>query len=225
LPTNFSDAEVAAISTVISQPRLSRYLATTGGDPRRALALYRWNAQISAALMFPLQMCEVSTRNGIVGAIERVYGSNWHVSAAFERSLPNPVRHGPGPSGFSPQRELQQARKGMQTAGKVVAEIKPAFWVAMLTARHDGRLWTPWLKAEFSDFTEPAPEKCRNMLHKEFEEVRKLRNRVAHHEPVFSRDLAADYERLKRIVGWRSQLTADWMHREQGVTALLATRP
>lgn len=176
--------------------------------------------------MFPLQMCEVSTRNGIVGAVERVYGPSWHVSAAFERSLPNPVRHGgPGPSAFNPQRELQQARRGMHTAGKVVAEIKPVFWVAMLTARHDGRLWKPWLKVEFPGCTEPTPGKCRNALHREFEEVRKLRNRVAHHEPVFSRDLAADYERMRRIVSWRSQQTADWMHREQSVTTLLAVKP
>lgn len=224
MPTRFSQAEISAISGVISQPRLSRYLSEAGGDSRRALALYRWNAQISAAFMFPLQMCEVSTRNGIVGAIERIYGVDWHTAEAFERSLPDP-KPSPGRPVFSPQRELKRARRDMPTAGKVVAELKAAFWIAMLTKRHDGRLWTPWIKVEFPCFEEPAPKKCRNMLHTELDEVRDLRNRVAHHEPVFSRDLAADYERMRSIVGWRSQQTADWMHREQGVTTLLAERP
>lgn len=225
MPTRFTISEIDAISAVISQPRLSRYLTAEAGDRRRALALYRWNAEISAAFMFPLQMCEVSTRNGIVGAIERVYGPNWHVAPAFERSLPHPSGPPSGPRPFSPQGELKRARRGMSTAGKVVAELKFAFWIAMLTSRHDGRLWTPWIRTEFPDFVALPPAACRNLLHVELEEIRKLRNRIAHHEPVFGRDLATDYKRVWQVIAWRSQQTADWIHREQGVTALLAGRP
>lgn len=225
MPSRFTDIEITTISAVISRPRLSRYLTAESENTRRALALYRWNAQISAAFMFPLQMCEVSTRNGIIGGVERVYGPNWHTSPAFERSLPNPFGPPSGPRPFSPQAELKRARRGMSAAGKVVAELKFAFWIAMLTSRHDGRLWTPWIKTEFPEFGTSPPSDCRNRLHVEMEEIRKLRNRIAHHEPIFGRDLVADYERLRQVIAWRSQSAADWTHREQGVTELLASRP
>jgi hypothetical protein len=214
LPNRFTDPEIDAISAVISQPRLSRYLAAMGGDRRRALALYRWNAQIAAALMFPLHICEVSTRNGIVGAIERTYGQNWHVAPAFERSLP-----------YHQQGELKRARHGMQTAGKVVAELKFSFWSAMLTSRHDGRLWNPFIQLEFPNFGVKPATTCRNQLHISLEDIRRLRNRIAHHEPIFGRDLTAEFERIRQVIAWRSQATADWMSREQGVTSLLASKP
>lgn len=42
-----------------------------------ALALYAWNAQVSAALMAPLHLCEVVVRNAAADAIAAVYGVNW----------------------------------------------------------------------------------------------------------------------------------------------------
>lgn len=225
MPTRFSDIEISALSAVISQPRLSRYLLAEAGSTRRALALYRWNAQSSAAFMFPLHMCEVSTRNGIISAVERVYGQTWQVSLAFERSLPNPSGPPSGPRPFNPQVELRRERKGMSSAGKVVAELKFAFWISMLTGRHDGRRWAPWIKTEFPKFGPLLPSTCRYLLHAELEFIRKLRNRIAHHEPAFSRDLALDYQHLRQVIAWRSQPAADRTHREQGITALLAAKP
>ena len=113
----------------------------------------------------------------------------------------------------------------MPTAGKVVAELSFAFWIAMLTSRHDVRLWTPWIRAEFPHFAPQLAGACRNQLHLALEEVRRLRNRIAHHEPIFARDVAADYERIRQIIAWRSPITADWMDREQGVVSLLASKP
>jgi hypothetical protein len=225
VPTRFTENDLKTISALISQPRLGRYLAAEGGDLRRALALYRWNAQVSAAFMFPLHMCEVSTRNGIIDAVERVYGPNWHLAPAFENSLPHFSGRPGGPQPFSPQGELRRARRDMATAGKVVAELRFAFWIAMLTHRHDGRLWIPWIKTEFPEFGPLSPKFCRSTLHTEMEEIRKFRNRIAHHEPIFGRNLQQDYDRMRQVIAWRSQAAADWIHREQGVTILLASRP
>ena len=214
MPNRFTDLEIDAIAAVISPPRLGRYLAAENGNRRRALALYRWNAQVSAAFMFPLHICEVSTRNGIVDAIERVYGPSWHVAGSFERSLPS-----------GQQGELRRARYGMPSAGKVVAELKFSFWAAILTRRHDGRLWTPSIRTDFPHFGQQPPATCRAQLHTALEDVRKLRNRIAHHEPIFGRDLAAEYARIRQVIAWRSNETANWMDREQGVTALLPAKP
>lgn len=47
----------------LSAPRFVVYVAAADGDSERALALYEWNAQISAALLRDLAHLEVGLRN------------------------------------------------------------------------------------------------------------------------------------------------------------------
>lgn len=41
--------------------------------------------------------------------------------------------------------------------------------------------------------------------------LRKLRNRIAHHEPVLARDLAEDYRIILEVVGWICPDTSAWI--------------
>jgi hypothetical protein len=52
----------------------------------------------------------------------------------------------------------------------------------------------------------------------------RLRNRIAHHEPVYGRDLAADHARLLRILAIVSTEYADWVRQHDRVPDVLATR-
>jgi hypothetical protein len=62
-------------------------------------------------------------------------------------------------------------------------------------------------------------------LFQALKKVRLLRNRVAHHEPVLTRDLRADLMNIYWLVGARCPVTLDWLAANQQVTALLETRP
>lgn len=44
------------------------------------------------------------------------------------------------------------------------------------------------------------------MIYDELEGVRSIRNRIARHEPIIARDLAADYARMLKLVAWRCPL-------------------
>ncbi|AFK57097.1 hypothetical protein TMO_c0487 (plasmid) [Tistrella mobilis KA081020-065] len=55
--------------------------------------------------------------------------------------------------------------------------------------------------------------------------IRALRNRIAHHEPIFTRDTVADYEMVRELIAWRSPVAARWVNRKQGVLALISNRP
>jgi hypothetical protein len=213
--------DISAISMALSAPRLGRYIAASYRNRRLALALYRWNAEASGALMVPLSLCEVVLRNAITEAIESVYGRRWFAAGGgFERSLPRPR------TGYNPRDDLARARAGHSTAGKVVPELKFMFWVSMLTSRHDDRLWTPSIKTVFSNLTADwTPARSRRLLHDQVESVRVLRNRIAHHEPIFERDVVADYRRFRTIVSWRSSEVAAWMDAIESVTGLAAGRP
>ena len=53
--------------------------------------------------------------------------------------------------------------------------------------------------------------------------LRTVRNRIAHHEPVFARDLARDHERIVEVVGWITPGTRRWVEHHSRVPAILDT--
>jgi hypothetical protein len=55
--------------------------------------------------------------------------------------------------------------------------------------------------------------------------LRDLRNRIAHHEPIFSRDLAADDRTILEVIGWMCADTRAWVVHHSEVPAILADRP
>lgn len=218
----FSHAELQELPSVISAPRFATYLQAMGNDRERALALYEWNLDLSSALIVPLQVCEVAVRNGIAEAIEAVHGANWPRNNGFIRSLPRPKRR----TDYDPASDLTSCAARLATTGKIVAELKFAFWERVFTAGQDSRIWN----AHFRTYFPGAPAgqsiaQCRATAYADLRIIRALRNRIAHHEPIFTRNIADDYQRIHDMIAWRSQTAAAWMDNKQSVLALLPHRP
>lgn len=222
--------KIIAIRKSLSAARMGTYecVADNAGNkisPKIALDLYAWNAQVSAALLAPLHICEVVVRNAISEAIEAQYGSNWYQSPGFEQSLPW------SKIGYNQKKDLQDARKklqakGMLTAGKLIPELKFVFWQKMLTGRHDPRLWNTYLTQIFPNLPSgQSISQSRQALYDDLEHIRKLRNRIAHHEPVFKRNLTDDFQKVSNLVSFRCPVTSAWMLQNQQASALIATRP
>ena len=111
-----------SIKTSLSSSRVSTYVNFVGGvasskRTKQALNLYMWNAQVSAAFLIPLHLCEVVTRNAISDVLKGQYGLRWPWSIGFERSLPNPSR------GYNSKDDLCNARRYQTTTGKVIPEL------------------------------------------------------------------------------------------------------
>ena len=213
-----------AIKNSLSAARMETYETATAVNgivsPAAALTLYAWNAQVSAALLTPLHFCEIVTRNAVSEALEAVYGIMWPWSTGFEQSLPAP------PSGYNPRSDMQKARRYAATTGKTVAELKFIFWQQMFTNRHDERLWNAHLR-QIMPNTDPTKSvgTIRSDLYNNLEHIRKLRNRIAHHEPIFTRDLDEDLRKIVSVVECRSKATADWMMENQQASKFIQNRP
>jgi len=65
----------------------------------------------------------------------------------------------------------------------------------------------------------------RRVVHQRLVNMRLLRNRIAHHEPIHYRHLAVDYDRMMAILGWISADFAAWVDARSRVPALLAIKP
>ena len=216
----FTPQEIHSLPTVLSAPRFATYLAEKASDKEAALELYRWNMEVSAAFFVPLQICEVSVRNSIVSAIENTYGANWAWEKGFEISLRNPQR------GYSPRRDLTDLAHRLPTAGKIVAELKFVFWERMFTLSHDKTIWSSQLMTVFPN-ADPAKtvQQLRGEGFDKLQKVRDLRNRIAHHEPIFRRNVQQEYDRIRSIVAWTDVTTANWLDKVEAVTAMIATKP
>jgi len=106
-----------------------------------------------------------------------------------------------------------------RTAGRVVAELNFGFWVGLFSTIHDGDLWRTDLHLVFT----PLPE--RRQLHNQLDRLRTLRNRIAHHEPIFHRDLLTDYQKLMWILEMLSTETAAWTAHHSRLLEVLDTDP
>ncbi|MEN4478218.1 hypothetical protein [Mycolicibacterium cosmeticum] len=98
--------------------------------------------------------------------------------------------------------ELSTARRnaGGPTAppGKLLAELTFGFWVFLTSTRHTNLILTPHLDALY-----PAGSQ-RGQIPHGLDELRKARNRVAHHEPVRVAEVNKLTRRINRYAGYVS---------------------
>lgn len=217
----FTTDQLTNIPKVLSQPRFATYLQHCNNDRDKALEVYQWNLEISSAFVVPLHILEIALRNAVVDSLTNIYTSNWPWDQNFILSLPNA-------RGYNPRRNLQQVANNMSapTMGKVVAELKFVFWEKMFTSRHDTRLWNSQLKTCFPNApTGQTVSQIRTQIFNDINSIRSLRNRIAHHEPIFSRNIQDDFDKIHELINWRDAVTADWMNSIQTVTRFISERP
>ena len=211
-----------AIKSALSAARIGTYEAVCTAVPPLpdALRLYAWNAQVSAAMLAPLHICEVVVRNAVSDALTSVYGSRWPWSSGFVQSLPNPSK------GYNARTDLLATRQKWQTTGQVIPELKFVFWQTMFTSRFDSRLWMPHLRTVMPHLagTSTVRQLC-SLIYTELEQLRKLRNRIAHHEPIFSRNLVDDFQKIHDLIAFRCTVTAGWMVQNQQAQMFIQNRP
>ncbi|MGQ0484250.1 MAG: Abi family protein [Hyphomicrobiales bacterium] len=188
----------AALERTITRERLDKYLIETHGDLDAALALYERNTKLSEAFYTPLQCLEICLRNTLNTCMSNVYGKDWF------RNGNAPLNHDAQIAILDAYREVSKPEP--IPIGDVVAELKFSFWVGLMGPRYDATLWR---KALYRGFQVTGCKK-RSEVHGRFNALRRFRNRIAHHEPIFHRDLSADHDEIIEAIGWMCSDTKAW---------------
>lgn len=190
-------ATILAIQTTLTPTRFNRYVADAGGDLRKALALYRWNSFLAHSLYWPSQMLEIAARNSIANVLTIRFGSNWHLSSKFERQL---GREDKAKLDEAVTRQQRDRKTQTPPVDAVIADLSFGFWTSMLTTHYAIPLgWAKTLRVAFPNL--PNGLVPRSVL-RPMEDVRVLRNRIAHHEPIYDRRLDVSHREMLQVLGW-----------------------
>jgi hypothetical protein len=193
------------VVAVLSRPRIDGYLAASAGNVDAAVALYRWNVEVSAAFAVPLHWAEMGFRNALHSRLAALFGRDdwWE----------------PAPLDANGHRKVAEARAVLRRLGKdpAVSDSVVGFWVSLLASRYHRTFWMPALWRGF-------PGRSRQDVHADYLHLLQLRNRISHGEPIHRRHLEADHITVCRLLGELSPAALREVVRHDPVPAVLARR-
>jgi hypothetical protein len=204
-----------AIESRLSAARMTPYLSAVGRDRDGALDLYLWNLKISGAFYVDLSTTEVVLRNAIDGALQSRFGRgrSWFDNVRLNQSGTD---------------HLNAATTRVRVAGHgthddVVAQLSFGFWRSLLTRYYRATLWPAIRPVFLADPSRqsPRPEGIFQMV----DQLGYLRNRIAHHETIFRRDLKRQHQVLLDLTGSISLDARRWIEDGSEVTNILANKP
>lgn len=207
----------------LSRYRYRPYLTAANDDHAAAVSLYEWNASVSAAFLEIFSILEVVLRNGIDQILapfevphtarHRIQDGWWFGSRTFLSERGHNV--------FVTTRE-RLPESDQFKRDKVLAELSFGFWTGLFSSEYD-ELFRHHLVDCFPH--RPARGFDRKTVSSRLEQLRKLRNWTAHHQPVHSRPLEELHEQALDLISWIDPDAAAWAGGISRVPALLLARP
>jgi hypothetical protein len=191
----------------LSAKRFERYLAWAKGDAQVARDLYLLNCRLCEALYTPLQMLEIVLRNRIHDvATEMRLGDPsrfWFDRPEFQR-------------GYRQREKVASARQELTRENKthspdrIVAALNFGYWTSFLATEYE----TLWQQGLHKIAKRPDGKGLRR---KAFSatllQIRFLRNRIAHHEPVIYWNLGRHHDEILKLTDYLSPPIAQWVDR------------
>lgn len=212
---------ISHLEISLSKERFETYVKFANGDKTQALKLYLWNTNLSAALYSPLQSLEISFRNALHKELTQQYNNNWydeifHFASYTTKKNINSAKH-----------KIERIENKEITPSRMVSNLTFGFWVGLLGPgpkgenNYDMKLWRPCLYKAF-----PYKKLSRKEAHAKFDDLRKLRNRIAHHEPIFNQeDLKNNYEKILETSSWICLYTSHWIKDNNQFLSIFQKKP
>jgi hypothetical protein len=225
-----------AVATLLSPPRLAPYLRASGGNLRAALKLYQWNVEMSSAVYMMLHLVEVFLRNSIDERLRvwnatqtnprtgRPHGMGWLLDPSH--LIERVVRRD------EIDKATQRAKRAVRdsatsqrpiTHDDVLAQLTFGTWRFLLPGRDPGRqlLWREAVNGAFPGLRRPVRDLVRDV-----DRLHRLRNRVAHLEPLLVVAVVSLQLKAARRVLREIEPSAEvWLVSHQQVSTVAAQQP
>lgn len=186
----------ASLRTSISHQRLNAYKTLSTDTEIDLLERYFWNIALCESLYPVLQNLEITLRNNIYNAATLSFKDpNWfdNVRILEEQQIL---------SVKAAKIKIQKDRKSL-TVGRIISELSFGFWTSLFDKKYDSTFWKrrDLIRAALPNM--PNHMRTRHILAKRFNEIRRLRNRVFHHEPIWNiSNLTQQHENIVEALDW-----------------------
>lgn len=221
-PFSWTMEDLQGLESFLSANRFAKYLGKTGGNREKAVRLYAWNTAVSAAFYGPLQALEVTLRSRINTQLTKEYGAEWFIIDKTNMDFLHP-NHFERLKNHLKRLERTEERFENKQAPinplNIIATLPFGFWVSFLTKHYEDKLWRPVLHKAFSHTY------SRKKVHQPMDKMRRLRNRIAHHEPIFHLHLGNHYQLILETIGQMSPKKRKWVEIHSRVKEVLAKSP
>lgn len=201
-------ALLALITPSISELRLKRYEQDPSGSNKAVIARYLWNIELAEALYPTLNAFEVALRNNLSRQLIEDFGDSWYEDQCFRGILHPPTeRQLARLLGELQSENERREKRGEQprpiTSDRVVAESRLGLWASMFYRHYNEAYWlrTSRLKNVFPGSSN-RERRIKNIA-RMISAVHELRNRAAHHEPIFNApNLRRTHQDARTLIRW-----------------------
>ena len=194
---------------IISPQRMNRYLLSCLDNTRKSMTLYRYNLKLSQELFTIISCFEIGLRNSIDRHYISMLGNEWLLNSIQYNGI------------FYPQeckitkKIIERKISAMQTNyshSNLVSDMDFGFW-KYLFAKPQYNAGTKSLLKIFPNkpISSKNTQYNQKYIFKKLESINKLRNRIAHHEPIcfekyktiINTDYAYNnYKLIKELFSW-----------------------
>jgi len=192
---------------LISTPRLDSYRGYFRATRLEAIGLYLWNSELSANLAVLLGVFEVVLRNRLHLALSRHHSrgasdsSPWYDSRTLDRSLQNKIAK-------------VRAVSPAASANEIVSRVTFGFWPSVAASIGDREAAAILAVAfPFHPLSSARPywtdARARKRALAYLYELQTLRNRIAHHEPLWKFQRIVDTSTIPATVVERESLSPE----------------
>lgn len=213
---NQEHGDVVPAFDAFPKPRMKPFLDATNGKAE-ALKLYAWQSQMAGAALEQISHLEVLLRHPIDTQLSLFMDEEegkipWFLLPPFYPAQAEAID-------LTRQRLREQKR---ETRDQIIAGLSFGFWTGWLGAKYED-LWRQSLHAGFPNGSGKRKEIARLV-----EQIRKFRNRVAHHDSLLNMDVVFEMQAVFELARIIDEDAAKWMKsvdRTQEVGALKPVNP
>lgn len=200
--------DISHLNRIFSQARLSPYQAE-GDSAKKVLENYHKNIVLSEAMVPTLHYLEICFRNRINHVISQHYGAQWLIEFPEELNISPQDKEKINKIASKIRRE--NTREALHD--DIVAQMTFGFWCAFFHRKYDTLIWhrKDALKSIFPSLE--RSNRTRSYIEERILKIKEVRNRIAHHEPVWNHKVSVVqvHALCHELIHSMSSEAAEWL--------------
>lgn len=208
---DWTRAELKYLLRAISYKRLlsCNPTKTDRCSKQELLSRYFWNIALSECFYPALHSYEISLRNHFYHSIANMYGDDWLINPNIRQNFLSSKEEGQIQKVTDQLKQKNRNRPYKVKYDDIISSLNLGFWTSLCYVEYEkkDKLYPALFRDH--DFMPklPTTRRKRHTLSERFENIRKLRNKIFHHEPICHREnLPQDYDDVLEAIQWMSPL-------------------